>query len=251
MKMNELFDRNLPALSLSEEGCCLDELSLQSIRKVHPVVHTVRGPAGAEFARLVRCKLDDSGAVYLADRVTGTVFCEQSGRSLSGTHFIDDGRDPARTIYPQTRSEGTPGRRDFAMSKNRLLDTGMAAETPSCFPSVAEGAAWGALSLRSKSSHTSYCHDCTPEFKRRSLSRGVCSHPETCFVIDEDALVGVSVKDRRFIKVMGFGPAPLDIVEKPDNLRDLVDGLLERDEIKNVEMKRFAMRFVRGEKQEA
>jgi len=52
---------------------------------------------------------------------------------------------------------------------------------PLCFDSEAQYNDWIECCRLTEVSRDNYCHDCTPEYKKKMINCGRCTHPETFF----------------------------------------------------------------------
>lgn len=79
---------------------------------------------------------------------------------------------------------------------------------PTCFESAAQYRDYVTLMRQAAEPFdSSYCLDCTPEYKSQMLAEGRCNHPETRFVIwssntqREPEIIGVSNKSKYWKRV--------------------------------------------------
>jgi hypothetical protein len=62
---------------------------------------------------------------------------------------------------------------------------------PACFPDREHFVAWVKYAGQTRQPSLTYCTDCTPDYKKRMMEKGKCSHPGVVFVLEEDGLRGV------------------------------------------------------------
>lgn len=108
-------------------------------------------------------------------------------------------------------------RKPTVTDPRKVLNASKAQSHPPCFEDAKQYRDWMWLNRQARqSTDTSYCLDCTPEFKERMLNEGKCSHPETRFVVwssrsRELEVIGVSNESifwnrvQRGITIMNWG----------------------------------------------
>ena len=72
-------------LKLDDEAACLAAISMQAIAKAKYQLMRVMSSFGDSTIKAVRCTIKGWQGIYLADRVTGTLYREEDGVCLTST----------------------------------------------------------------------------------------------------------------------------------------------------------------------
>lgn len=72
-------------LKLDDEAACLASISMQSVSKAKYQLMRVMSSFGDSTIKAVRCTIKGWQGIYLADRVTGTLYREEDGVCLTST----------------------------------------------------------------------------------------------------------------------------------------------------------------------